>query len=109
MNNSEFIDSPVAIDDLFEDTNGFFFRNVFPCLNHFCQVASIAELGDDTGMGLEGNDLVELDDVFYVGEQLEDFNFVAEEGLVNFSLDIFHVDEFEGQGVTLVRRRVPLV
>jgi hypothetical protein len=28
---------------------------------------------------------------------------------VDFSLDVLHVNEFEGQGVTLVMRRVPLV
>ena len=51
---------------------------------------------------------MKLDDVLEVVEEFEDFDLVVEEGLVDFSLDVFHVDEFEGQGLSLVRRMVPL-
>ena len=108
MDYAEFIDSSISIDDLFKNADCLFFRNDFSQFDHFSEVSSITELGDDASMRYEGYDLVEFDDVLDVGEQSKDFHFVVEERLVYLTFDIFHIDEFEGQWITLVMRRVPL-
>ena len=60
-------------------------------------------------MEFEGDDLVKFDDVLEVAEEPEDFHLVIEEGFMDISFDIFHVDEFEGDGLALVMGIVPLV
>lgn len=109
MDDAKFIDSSVTIDDLFKNTNSLFLGDGLAHFDHFGKVAPVTELGDNACVWLHGDDLVEFDDVLDVAEQSKDFHFVVEKGFVDFSLDVFHVDEFEGQGVTLVMRRVPLV
>ena len=68
-------------------------------LDHFGEVSAVAEFGDDAGVGLEWYDFVQFDDIFLVGECPEDVDFVGEERLVDFSFDVLHVDELEGDGL----------
>lgn len=68
-------------------------------LDHFGEVSAVAEFGDDAGVRLEGYDFVQSDDVFLVGERLEDVDFVGEQCLVDLSFDVLHVDELEGDGL----------
>ena len=50
---------------------------------------------------------MELYDVLEVAKQTQYFHFVGEEGLVDFALDVLHVDQLEGNRLSLVRQRVP--
>jgi hypothetical protein len=59
-------------------------------------------------MAFVRQDFVELDNVLEVAEQAEDFNFIVEESFVDFPLDILHVDEFEGECLSLVRDGLPV-
>ena len=68
MNYAKFIDSSISIDDLFKNADCLFFRNGLSKLDHFSQIASITELGDDTGVWFKRYNLVELDDVLDVSE-----------------------------------------
>ena len=109
VNNAETVDSPISVDDFFEDGDWLSFGDGLSGFNHFGEVSPVAEFSNDAGMEFEGDDLVEFDDVLEVAEKSEDFHLVIKEGFVDISLDIFHVDEFEGDGLALVMGMVPLV
>jgi hypothetical protein len=50
MHNAKFIDASISIDNLFENANRFLLGNGPAHFDHFSQVTSIAELGDDAGV-----------------------------------------------------------
>jgi hypothetical protein len=50
VHNAKFIDAPISIDDLFENANGLLLGNGLAHFDHFCQVTSLAEFGDDAGV-----------------------------------------------------------
>ena len=54
-------------------------------------------------MGLQGDDLVEFDDVLKIAEHTQDFDLVIKKGLMDLPFHVFHVDEFESEGVSLLR------
>ena len=109
VDNAKPIDSPISVDYLFEDADWLSFWDGFAGFNHFGEVSPVAEFSNDAGVEFEGDDLVEFDDVLEVAEKSEYFHLVIEEGFVDISLDIFHVDEFEGDSLSWVMGMVPLV
>lgn len=103
VDDAEAVNATITVDDLREYADGLALGHLLMFLDEAGQVSAVAELGDDAGVGLEGDDFVELDDVLEVVEDLEDVDFVAEEGLVDLALDVLHVDELESDGLALVR------
>lgn len=68
MHNAKFIDTPISIDDLFENAHGLLLGDGLAHLDHFGQIAPLTEFSHDAGMRLEGDDFVETDDVLDVAE-----------------------------------------
>lgn len=77
VDDAEAVDATITVDDLREDVDGLALGHLLVLLDEAGEVSSVAELGDDAGVGLEGDDFVELDDVLEVVEDLEDVDFVA--------------------------------
>lgn len=63
MYDTEAIDTPVAIDDLFENGDGFGLIDFPFVFDGFGEVSSFAEFGDDVGLRFLRDDVVEQDDV----------------------------------------------
>lgn len=92
---AEAMDATITVDDLRQHVNGLALCHFLMFLDELGQVAAVAELGDDAGVGLERDDFVKFDDVLQVVEDLKDVDLVAEEGFVDLALDVLHVDELE--------------
>ena len=78
MHDTESVNSSISIDDFFQNANCLSFWNGLASLYHFGEVSAITELGDDAGMGFEGDDLVKFDYVLEVTKESEYFHLVIE-------------------------------
>ncbi len=85
----------VSVDDLAHQLKGLIFRKCFFIRDEFGQIALVAQLCDDVGIVFGGVNIVNLDDIFGVLEGFEDFHFGDEKVLMDFSLDVFHIDDFD--------------
>ncbi len=94
MDDSESVDSSIAVDDLFEDFESLSFRNVPPSFDHLAEVASVAKLSDYAGVAFGREDLVDFDDVLEIAKQTQNLDFVVEKSFVHVSFHVLHVDEF---------------
>ena len=96
MDDTVLVDSAISIDDLFEDVEGFEFRDDFFVFEEFRKVTALAKLSNDTCVVFGIEDFVELEDVRDIFEKFEDFDLIGEEVFMYVALDKAEVDHLNG-------------
>ncbi len=78
MDDTVLVDSAISIDDLFEDVEGFEFRDDFFVFEEFRKVTALTKLSNDACVVFGIEDFVELEDVRDIFEKFEDFDLIGE-------------------------------
>ena len=78
MDNTESINSSISVDNFFKDAKGFSFWYNFSGFDHFAKITAIADLGDDAGVWLKGDDFVQFNDILQIAEHSKNLHLIIE-------------------------------
>ena len=109
MHDPKSINSSISINNFLQNSHWLPLRDSLATLDDLSQIPPITELSDNAGMRLQGNDLMQLDDILQVIEQPQYLHLVVEKSLMDIPLYILHVDQLQSNNLSWVNKLIPLL